>query len=248
MFGGSSGDGLSSEPSPEPDLAATTASATLGGAVAGVVVVGVGVGVVRIVVGVVVVVRVVTRCGVRFGAVLAAVGSVLLATATPTPATPATPPAVGRAIALLVVVAVALAVAVALEVVLVVGIRGVLGSSRTGDSLNRLRRDEQRHVLGPLDGRGFQHRPRLGFIRVAGGAHLNLDGRRRDRRGRVGQQVANADRVDAFHGGVRAADPAVELSQCVEYLAAGRPQRPRQGVNPEPIWQLLVLRRVSWNL
>ena len=35
----------------------------------------------------------------------------------------------------------------------------------------------------------------------------------------------------AVHGGVRAADPAVEFSQRVEHLLAGRPQRPRQGMN-----------------
>ena len=64
------------------------------------------------------------------------------------------------------------------------------------------------------------------------GARLGRDDRRGDCRRRAGQQVADANRVDAFHGGMSTADPAVELGQRVEHLPAGRPQRPRQGVDP----------------
>ena len=162
-------------------------------------------------------------------------------------ATPAATPPVGRTIALIVV-----AVAVSRRR------RSRVESSESSASsarrfrvsiLDRLGRDEKRHVLGASAGLRVSSISRDSGSSASPAAPASVaatvaaTGRRR-----AGQQVAHADRVDAVHGGVRAADPAVEFGQRVEHLSAGRSQRPRQRMDPQPIGQVLVLRRVFWKL
>ena len=191
-------------------LAATTASATLGGAFAGAVVVLGGIGVVRVVVGVLVV-GVVGRRSVRFAAIAAGLGALIGSVLVATPAAPAATPAptapVGRTVSLLVIGVVGIEVVVVARIVGVVGVVGVFGGVGVvlaDVSLDWLGRDEKRHVLGALD-RRLQQQPRLGFVGLNSGARLGCDDRRGDSRGRAGQQVADANRVDAVHGGMSAA-------------------------------------------
>ena len=76
------------------------------------------------------------------------------------------------------------------------------------------------------------HRLRLLFEDGTVGDVDFKDDRRGDSRGRAGQQVADANRVDAVHGGMSAADPPVELGEGVEHLPTGCPQHSRQGMDP----------------
>ena len=132
-------------------------------------------------------------------------------------------------------------------VVVVVVIVVVSRRSRGGSgSIDRLGRDEQRHVFAAGRQAGS---PASAGTRVPPPRRLPRPRSRRRLRRQVAaalrQQVAHPDRVDAVHGGVRAADPAVEFGQRVEHLFAGRPERSRQRMDPQPVRQVLVLRRSS---
>ncbi len=179
----------------------------------------------------------------RVGVVIVWPGVRLFAATTTAPPAPATSSPVSRPLGL-VVVNVIRAGLVVVEVVLVI----FGGHIHCG--LDRLGRDEKRHVLGMLD-RGLQHQPGFGLAGLRGQVSVRRDGLRPGFGGRLvvrsdvggvgGQHVAHPDGVGAVHAGLHAAGSPVELAERVQHPSAGGPQRTRQGVDPQPVRQILLV-------
>src|SRR6185312_5113924 len=160
-------------------------------------------------------------------AVVLALGSALLAATAAATATAAPAPAVRRPIGLLVVV-----VAVG-----IVGV-GALGGAALVFAVERLRCDEERHVVRSLGGvvGGLQHQPRFGLVGVCVFAAARVLGALL---GLGGQQVTHPHRVLAVHGGMCAANPPIQRAERVQHPLAGGSQRSGQRMNPQPIGKVL---------
>lgn len=220
-----------------PGFAAPAPAAAAIAAVGRAVVTGVGVvGVLGVLaVGVVVAVRLAVLLAPVLRLVVVGVarpvGSALLAAASPASATAAAAPPAGRPVGLLVVVAVR-----------VVGVGGLVGIAVVAAAFQRLRRDEQRHVMRPLGSvGGFQQQPGFGFAGdpgVRSAARCVLGSRLRFCRRLGGEQVTHPDRVLAVHRGVRAAHAAVQLAERVQHPLAGGSQRSGQRMNSQTVGQV----------
>jgi hypothetical protein len=149
------------------------------------------------------------------------VRSTLLTSPATAAATATAPPPVGWAFSLIFVV---------VKVVELVRVRGVV----VVVSLDRLWRDEKRHVLGTVDrDRPLKHRLGFRFNPLSGHAGFSDHARfghirRRGNSRRGSQQVAHAHRIGAVDAGMRAADPPVKLAQRVENPPTSGPERSRQ--------------------
>ena len=235
-------------------LAAPAPATTAGRAFARTVVLVAVVGVIGLVVGILAFGRLVALI-YRVAWLVVALGAVLFtATATAAPA-PAATALVGGTVRLVIVIVRA---GLCVGVIAVVGILGrtliagfVVGLDALGQ---RLRRDEQRHVVRALDQLlglaklpdldRFQHQPGFGFGRRPGfgdGRGVGV-GLRRVRLGR--QQIAYPNRVDVIDAGVGTADPPVEGGQGIQHPPAGGSQRPRERMHPQAVGQVLPLGRL----
>ena len=213
---------------PRAGLAATATATATGAAVAGAVLVAaVVVGLVGVVTGILIGALAV-GLDVIVGVGIGVVTVLLTATSTASP-TSTTAAFGGRRPGLFVV-----GVRAAVVRVVVIIIAGVVGDP------HRLRRDEQRKILGALGAvrrGGLEDQPRLGLIAVDSGVGgLDLVGSGaggHSLAGTVGQRFAHPLGFVVLNGGLGAAGSAVEFDQGIEHSFAGGAQHPRQRMDPQ---------------